>query len=48
MKTAYTVAELIAILQTMPANAELEINGHQGVDISLAEIDNVVCLDNPY
>ena len=46
--TAYTVQELIAILQQLPANAEIEINGHQGIDIFHAEIDNVVCLDNPY
>jgi hypothetical protein len=46
--TAYTVKELINILQQMPSNAEIEINGHQGVDIFLAEIDNVVCIDNPY
>lgn len=46
--TAYTVQELINILQTMPSNAEIEINGHQGIDIFLADIDNVVCIDNPY
>lgn len=46
--TAYTVQELIDILQQMPSNAEIEINGQQGVDIFLADIDNVVCIDNPY
>ena len=46
--TAYTVQELINILQKMPSNAEIETNGHQGIDIFLAETDNVVCLDNPY
>ena len=46
--TAYTVKELMDILQKMPSNAEIEINGHQGVDVFLAEIDNVVCIDNPY
>jgi hypothetical protein len=46
--TAYTVKELIDILKQMPQNAEIEINGHQGVDIFLADIDNVVCIDNPY
>lgn len=48
MKTAYTVQELINILKEFPANAEIELNGHQGVDVSFAKIDNVVCLDNPY
>ena len=46
--SAYTVEELINILQKMPFNAEIEINGHQGVDIFLEDADNVVCIDNPY
>ena len=46
--TAYTVKELIDILKQMPQNADIEINGHQGVDIFLANIDNVVSLENPY
>ena len=46
--TAYTVQELFDILKKLPANAEIEINGHQGVDIYFAETDNVLCIDNPY
>ena len=46
--TAYTVKELKDILKKLPDNAEIEINGHQGVDIFFTNIDNIVCIDNPY
>ena len=46
--TAYTVQELFNIIKNLPANAEIEINGQQGVDLFFAETDNVLCLDNPY
>lgn len=46
--SAYTVKELIEILKQMPQNADIEINGQQGVDIYFADIDNVVSLENPY
>jgi hypothetical protein len=46
--TAYTVQELFDIIKNLPANAEIEINGHQGVDLFFAKTDNVLCLDNPY
>ena len=46
--SAYTVKELIEILKQMPQNADIEINGQQGVDIYLADIDNVVSLESPY
>ena len=48
MYTVYTVKELKEILNSFPDNATIEVNGKQGVDVDIAKIDNVVCLDNYY
>jgi hypothetical protein len=46
-KTVYTVEELLEYLKNLPKNAELEINGHLGIDVFYVDGENTVCLDNP-
>ena len=45
--TAYTVQELFDIIKDLPADAEIEIDGHQGIDLYFEETDNVLCIDDP-
>lgn len=47
MKTAYTVKELIEILNTLPSTASVEIFGYEGVDIFYVPEGNTVCLEHP-
>ena len=44
-KTTYTVQELFDLIKNLPADAEIEINGHLGVDVTFVE--KTLCFDNP-